>query len=484
MPEISIDFGWFWEFASLPADQMILEMFFTVGWIPFAAIFLVGAKMIWIDYINDKWASKQKFILLAIDIPRENAQSPKAVENIFNYLAGAHGTFNLIELYWEGKYQLSISLEIVSIGGYTQFLVYAPAHIRDVVESAFYSQYPGAEINEVNDYTDKIPSKFPDDEYDVWGVEFNYKNKWAYPFKTYEEFIVQMGKPEEQFKDPMAALMDLCSSLKDGEQIWWQNIITPMGYDWMGEGEKEIKKILGEKDASKKNIADRLVDVSMGALDSMSEAVVPLWSDIDSTKSELDDTSLKMMNLKPIEKKKIEAISKKVSKTGYGFKSRFVYIAHKEVMNKPKAVNGFVGFMKQFSDLDLNNLYPEIAKTGTTASYFFIDKRLAIKKTKIVRNYINRSSSAGGTPGVINIEELATLWHFPVEAVVKAPLIQKASGRRSEPPASLPLDTQANSDEFKYNQSKDEDIFANLHDEIKTEEKSKSVVPDNLPFAR
>ncbi|NTU99066.1 hypothetical protein HGA64_03615 [Candidatus Falkowbacteria bacterium] len=39
----------------------------------------------------------------------------------------------------------------------------------------------------------------------------------------------------------------------------------------------------------------------------------------------------------------------------------------------------------------------------------------------------------------MNSEELATLWHFPIEHVVKAPMLQKASGRRAEAPMSLPV---------------------------------------------
>ncbi len=460
------DFSWFWTFLALPPDQMILKIFFTVGWIPFAVVFLYGAKEIWMDYITGKWASKQKFILLAIDIPRDNAQSPLAVENIFTYLASTHGSFNLIETYWEGKFILSISLEIVSIDGYTQFLVHAPVHTRDIVETAFYSQYPEAEITEVNDYVEMMPKNFPDDQYDLWGTEFNFAQKWVYPIKTYESFMHQMGRPEEHFKDPMALLMDLCSSLKKGEQLWWQNVITAEGFEWTKECDKEIDKILGKKPPTKDNILDKLSNMFLGFLDVFSETVFPLWGDVDDKKTETVSEEKKMIDLKPDEKEKIEAINAKKSKTAFKLKSRFVYIAEKEIMNKPKVVNGFVGFMKQFTDLNLNNLKPEIPKTGVSAAYFFVEKRLNSRKNKLIRNYRSRSSLSGVTPGVINIEELATIWHFPIDAVVKAPLIQKAAGRKAEPPTSLPFVTESSDAEIGHVDSSGEDIFASLHDEV------------------
>jgi hypothetical protein len=39
----------------------------------------------------------------------------------------------------------------------------------------------------------------------------------------------------------------------------------------------------------------------------------------------------------------------------------------------------------------------------------------------------------------MNIEELATIWHFPLP-FVKTPLLQKAGAKRAEPPTGLPVE--------------------------------------------
>jgi hypothetical protein len=63
------------------------------------------------------------------------------------------------------------------------------------------------------------------------------------------------------------------------------------------------------------------------------------------------------------------------------------------------------------------------------------------------------------------------LWHFPVEPVVRAPLLQKAPGRKGEPPMSLPAEPQEQEVPL-------DDVLAELEGgekvDVKTEKKTKS----------
>ena len=437
--DIVIDLSFLREMLYMSPQALIFNILVYVAWIPIAIVLLWGFKEVWLQYRRGKWAEENaNFVLLAIDIPRDNRQSPKAVENMFNYIAGAHGSINLLEKYWEGKWQLYFSFEIVSIEGYTQFLIYTPVDFRNLVESAVYSQYPDAEITEVDDYTTGFPTKFPDENYDVWGSEFILANEQMLPIKTYPEFEHQFGKEaEEHFRDPMAALMDLTSSLGPGEQLWHQIIAIPIGFDWPEKGDKLISKILGEPAANSQGLSDKIFRPFLAAFDALSDAVLGFLG-IFFEPQEKEDDSLKMMNLKPKTKRQIEGIERKTSKVGFECKIRMAYMAEKEVMRKSTVVNGFVGYMKQFGALALNNLKPDVKKTATRTAYFLKDKRLDGKKTRIASNYVKRSDSGGRNPFILNVEELATIWHFPIEAVVKAPMIQKSAGRKAEAPMNLP----------------------------------------------
>jgi hypothetical protein len=434
----TISFQPFVDFFTQSPEIILIKILFYFGWIPLCFAFLWGAKELWLYYRQENWAEKNaKYTFLAIDIPRGNAQSPKAVENLFSYLGGAHGSLNLIDTYWDGKFQLGFSFEIVSIGGYTQFLVRAPIANRDLLESAVYSQYPDAEITEVDDYAAPFKGlRFPDSKYDIAGSEFIQQNSSAYPIRTYEEFEHQFGEPETHFRDPMAALMDLCSSLKPGEQLWYQMLIIPVLPAWDDTMDKEVSKILKETPKAKSNIFNKGADAALNLISSASGMIV--GNEPAEAKEEKKDDTLKMMQLKPKDKKRVEAMHNKEAKMPFKFKIRMVYLAEKDQMNKGKVFGGFVGFIKQFTAVDLNSLKPDMDRTATSTAYFFKERHLNHKKNRLFVNYIRRDAQAGRAPGLMNVEELATLWHFPIEGVVKAPLIQKTAGRKAEPPMTLP----------------------------------------------
>jgi hypothetical protein len=445
------------EFLNASPNDMFSMFFWNVGWIIVAAAFVYGTLQVYLFYIQGKWAAKQPpKILLAIDIPKGNEQSPKAVENLFTYLGGAHGSINFFEKWFEGRFQQSFSFEIVSIDGYTQFLIRTPNDFKNLVETAIYSQYPDAEITEVDDYTTGLPRRFPDEEWDIQGSEFILAKPYPYPIKLYKEFEHQFGPSETQFKDPMASLMDLCSSLQEGEQLWFQIIVVPTDFSWIAGCDAEVDNILGKAKKTDSGLAMKFI-VWLGEV---SESIFSIWGDI---KPKEEKKALSMMELTPKQKKQVEAIHEKASKLGFEAKLRFVYIAKKDVMNKSKVFSGFVGWIKQFTSMDLNNIKPDTNFTMTKTTYFNRDSRLAVKKNNLMINYVNRDAWSGRARNLYNIEELATLWHFPIEANVKGSFIQKTAGHKANAPESLPIwNEQAET-------GPKDDIFKNFKTSVKNE---------------
>ena len=481
--EIVIDFSHFINFFYAPFSEAFWDMVLFFGLPIFLVMSSIHAYIYWHITREDAWKATHKFVLLALDIPRGNEQTPKAVENMLSHLSGTLDPLTMVEKSWYGMFFLPISLEVISIEGYIQFLIQTPDKYRNLVESAVYSQYPGAEITEVSDYTEGMPRKFPDDEYDIRGTEFMHANNQAFPIKTYKDFEHIISDTEVQFKDPMATLMELFNSAGPGEQFWYQVLIEPEQFEWPKMGEIEIRRILKEKGLDKKHFGDFVVEKFVGALDVVSSGIYRLLGG-EPSELEDDDKPLKMLELNPIEKEQVEAIAEKTAKYGFKTKVRFIHIAPKENFNKIKGMSGAIGFMRQFVRMHLNGLKPDTKLTMTRNShlYFFKNLRLNMRKNNIINNYRVRSATNGRYKTVLNTEEIATLWHFPAHASIKAPLLQKVLGKKSEPPATLPTISELNEDPDLIAQDIKEDNFELVQEpEEEKIEDSTGTPPSNLP---
>lgn len=404
------------------------------GWLAF----VISGIWICYDRIHDilkhKWRARQKFILLAVDIPKDNEQSYLAVEQIFNQIAGMHKDPNLVEIYLEGEIQLSVSLEIVSNSGYIQFFIHTPKKFRDTIEAAFYAQYPDAEITEVEDYIHDLPETVPNDRYDLWGAEFILTGPQWSPVRTYPNFEDKLlGKNV----DPLAALLEMMSRIQPDEHVWVQLLITPVNYKWKEGGIKLVKKIAKIKEDSKPSGIEKV----LGVVTYIGEETIGAGLGIGSSggKEEGYVPASQMMHLTPGQKAGIEGIERKINKIGYKSRFRIIYVGPHEVFSKKRVASPLVGAIKQFNNNDGNGFKPDPVVTTNKPDYFFVKSRTKIKQHRIFQYYKARRDDKGASGGakILNTEEIASLWHFPL-IDVKAPLPTKLISKKKMPPPGLP----------------------------------------------
>lgn len=443
--EIVVDLSPIYSAANQGALSLAWYIFVHGGWIIYSVVFIAFGYRFWQINQQRKYFQKQKFIMLAIDVPKDTEQTPKAIEQLFSTVSGAHSPLSAKEIYLEGKFQLSFSFEIVSIDGYVQFLIRTPSQFRDLIESAIYSQYPDAEITEVEDYIDGAPDKYPNDTHNIWGSEIILSQKQILPIRTYSEFEDSVSG---EFKDPMSSLLETMSKIQVGEQVWLQIIVRPTGYEWVKESLKETYKIAGKKISSGgEGILTRMIN-SFSSLFFISNGESMFWNSdaagSQSNNKKDNEMPSMMLHLTPGERGTIEAIEKKASKTGFDCKIRLIYISPLEQYSTPRVVSSVFGSIKQFNTLDLNSFKPD-PKTKTQIMYLFIKSRLAQRKRRIMAGYKNRSTVWGHSTFILNTEELATIWHFP-DKYIKAPLLQRTESKKSEAPFSLPIMPQNSED--------------------------------------
>ncbi len=393
----------------------------------------------WLPSRQQKFLSSVSYTLLAIDIPKDNNQTPKAVEHIFATLSGIKSGGNLYDKYWLGKVQLSISIELVSIEGYIQFLVYTPEQFRDLVEAAFYAQYPDAEITEVEDYTRIIPDNFPHDVYELWGSDIILGKDEAYPIRTYPYFEHSLS---QELKDPLAALLEEMSRLGPGEYLFLQWILTPVDNGWQKRAERLVKKLIGEKVDPDKDWAYYIIYPFISFMKWLGDVlIISSEGSAISKGASSGDAPNKVQYLTPGQKEVVQGIEMKMSKIGFKVKGRMIYMARRDVFNKAKGVAAIWGAISQFNTLHMN-FFTKDKPTVTTADYFRVEKRVAKKQRAIAQAFKDRDPNFGSPPYVLNIEELATIYHFP-DVSIKAPLLKTTESKRSEPPFKLPTYTEA-----------------------------------------
>jgi len=137
--------------------------------------------------------------------------------------------------------------------------------------------------------------------------------------------------------------------------------------------------------------------------------------------------------LTPGQMKVVEDMEKKISKIGFETKMRAVYVARKEVFKTERGVAILKGAINQFNSPTSNS----IVEKSSSSSRNPVKK--AQKQTDFLKAYSKRKIGFASPSFVLNIEELATLWHFPMSHV-KTPMVEKVKTRVTEPPAGLPMD--------------------------------------------
>ncbi len=442
MPAAELPFGVvldlsFWvEILNLPTGQRVSAIFAIVGWAITALIFFFMGAELWIKVRQNKYMSSWEWILLAVDVPPDTIQSPKAVEQIFSHLSGALFEPNIGQKYWLGARQRWFSLEIISLEGYIQFLIFTEATYRDLVEAAIYAQYPMAEITEVEDYVGAIPSSYPNDTHNMFGLEFGLAAEDPYPIRTYSEFEHSIT-PDYTFNDPMASILENFTRIGAEENLWFQIIIEPISGNWKVKGIEFVKALIAnKKPASTQFFLFKLFNVIVEEL--LKAVRPPAEGPVIKKKEEMPG---KITDLTPGVRDTIAAIEEKISKVGFKTKCRALYAAPPAVFNPSRCLDGLVGSLNQFNYSGRNAIVPVLA---TAAHYAFKDYLTSAIKKKFVSAFKKRKMRAGKNPYILNIQELATLWHFPLP-LVKTPLLQKTASKRAEPPINLPIEEMTES---------------------------------------
>ncbi len=422
-------------------------------WVFFPFFLSIELRKLYLWWIKwDYFYANLKWVTLEIVPPKEIIAPLKAMEDVFSVVwATLFDTPNWKDQWFDGilaETPYWMSWEIVSIEGRIHFYVRVMAQVRSSFESALYSHYPNLEIHEVPDYTKDVPQNVPNDEWDVYGEDFVLAKPAPYPIKTYENFFEPDGDKvadEEKRIDSMNSLLEMLAKLGPGEQFWLQFITNSTGDVFEPGYKKDAEEILSKLTgrAIKKKVsafdewAGSIGEVIFGPKrEGSGEKATYSWVDRGASEEAAKDKSLT-----PGERDILTAVENKRKKPVFRTTMRGLYVAKRENWH-PSNRTLTRAFFAHFYTQNLNGI--KLTSTTRPKTNYVFRKRIPfIRARKMFRNAVLRYPpmfpDRKQETALLNTEEMATLFHFPVKISGMAmPTMESIQSKKGGPPPNLP----------------------------------------------
>jgi len=337
---------------------------------------------------RDQEHPDESHVVLLLQVPRTNDKKELAAEQMF---ASLHGLLTLpAKKRFSAPRRVRISFEIAVLKKRIGFYVCVPRYLKSFVEEQIYAQYPTVQISEVEDYSllDQLqPASF-------LVADMKLVNNDALPIKTFQSFEV----------DPLAAITATLAKFEEGEEAWIQLVLQPASNNWHRKSERYISGLRGG-----------------GSRSGPGTLLTALWAPPDHKGSEGG------AKLAEYEQARASGAEDKSHKLAFEANLRIVYKGNAPQQQAKLRLQSIVASYKQFNTTYLNG---------------FEQARLS-EDPAAVSHYHKRTLSSH--PSILNIEEVATLYHLP-HTNVETPYILWALSQTAEPPANLPVVTETNQD--------------------------------------
>jgi hypothetical protein len=322
-----------------------------------------------------------------------------------------------------------------------------PKKLRDTVEAAFYSQYPNAEITEVRDYLENVEYHPGHSDFDLFGCEMKVLQPQVIPIKTYKEF--EHPTAENKIIDPLSPLFESMAKMEPHEFFGVQIIAQPLADDeWKQQAENKARELLGEEVEHAHGLKEMIIEGLQ--LYNPFHWLEQMFSGGGHEEHEEEGKKEKnnLMHMTEVEKERVNAIQRKSGKPGYQCKIRLLYMAPSDKFDSTKKTI-IIGAFRTLGDAQTNGFKPDTKETWTGLEYKvspsleapWINRVVNKRKHHIFEGYKERHIFIGRPPFILNIEELATIFHLPLapEGATTSPAIERVESKKSQAPINLPV---------------------------------------------
>ncbi len=300
----------------------------------------------------------------------------------------------------------SVAFEIASqIGGSDiSFYTAVPKYLESVFEKYVQGVFPSAVV-------DKIPQ-----DYTIF--EPQGATAAAY-LKLSENFLFPISTYQTLEKDPLSLITNDLSKISANEGGAVQVIIRPLsGLNLRKKGEKALRKIREGKD-----VRTAVITAFHGPIMEMFETLFSpkLGSHVNKSfqNQQLDQSG--MPRQQGFDQKGYDAIQTKIQKQPFEVNVRVVASAQSQGRAE-EILNHLTGAFSQYSLAAVNSLNPKQVRGR--------------ELKKLIYDYSFRNFNPSQS-NVLNVEELASIYHFPSH-YIETPYIKAAKSVSAAPPSDLP----------------------------------------------
>ncbi len=294
----------------------------------------------------------------------------------------------------------SVALEIASQIGSSDisFYVSIPKYLETAFEKHVQGVYPRAIVEKVpQDYTIFEPQGASA------GAYLKLSENFLFPISTYQTLE----------KDPISTITNNLSKISANEGGAVQVVIRPLSkLNLRKKGEKALKKIREGK------------SVRLAATQALQPLIFDLFEDMQKSSSspkKKEGENMIKEKEQGIDQKGYDAIQSKIQKQPFEANIRVVASAQNQARAE-EILNHLISAFSQFSLSAINSLEPkEVFK-----------KELK----KLIYDYSFRNFNPNQA-SILNLEELASVYHFPLH-FIETPYIKSAKSGVAAPPSDLP----------------------------------------------
>ena len=360
--------------------------------------------------------------ILRLEVPRGSARGPLAFEQV---LATLHG---LLLKQTSQTGDESVSFEIARVKGRIYFYIVVPSHLRTLIASQIYSQYPGVEIKTVPEYFTQSLVK----DKQVLTATLRPGNPMIFPFKRYPQFE---DKLNQLFEDPLGPMTSGLSHLNaQDDAAVLQFVVAPIDKKWNEVAQKTLRRFVGggvwkyewfrnmyQWARLSPNKSDRIWRSPVWLTCNLLFGWKPFEDAGASDREDADLDRQSKSSSRHDQETVFTAAYDKLIRLNFATNIRAVYIhSDPDALHAEAKIRELAGSFQQFSLAEHNSLS--------------ISTLARDRKSSAFKNVLHRTPNA---PFALSQEELATMFHLPTETVT-SPSIQWVDSPKLEPPSHLP----------------------------------------------